>query len=103
MRGYSISYIERLGMLSFFPWLDQAVQQNGQSLQHASDELQLDPELQEVVGSLKIRCPGKLLASGFKYLLVSLLFGEDSHTDIFQMAWNHQPEEYTAENWIWFT
>ena len=58
-------------MLSPFPWLDQAVQQNGQSLQHASDELQLDPELQEVVGSLKIRCPGKLLGGGFKYLLVS--------------------------------
>ena len=48
-------------MLSLLPWLEQAVQQNGQSLQHASDELQLDPELQEVVGSLKIRCPGKLL------------------------------------------
>ena len=71
--GKHISPIERLGMLSFFSWLDQAVQQNGQSLQHASDELQLDPELQEVVGSLKIRCPGKLLqvGGGFKCLFVS--------------------------------
>ena len=38
----------------------QAVQQNGQSLQHASDELQMDPELQKVVGRLKMsKNPGR--------------------------------------------
>ena len=34
------------------------MQQDGQSLQHASDELQMAPELQEVVGSKMLKNPG---------------------------------------------
>ena len=37
--------------------------------------------------------PSQQLGGGFKYVLFSPLFGEDSHFDeFFQMGWNHQLE-----------
>ena len=51
---FTRAYSSFLGWLHYVSFPCQAVQQNGQSLQHASDELQMDPELQKVVGRLKM-------------------------------------------------
>ena len=57
-----------------------------------------------VLGALQLlRCPQLHLGGGFKYLLCSPLFGDDSHFDwyIFQLGWNHQLVRFIGPIFWW--